>query len=700
MKLLSLKVENFRQFFGEREMTFAAGQKSVTVVIGNNGFGKTTLLNAIVYALYGSESFTPAFEDPEHLVNDRAIQEAKVGQSVQSKVVFDFSHNFGPQKFKYRITRTCKGTKKNSKELGATTEQIMLATTPPSGNTEVTEDAGEIQDQIDRILPRNLYPYFFLDGERIEKMVSPNKEERKRLALATKQLAGLEVLDRGIRHVAEARKDIDEELGDIAINELKEFMKDKIEKENELEELKKEILRVNTEMEANNLYIEEIDTKLKGKKEVGDLQKRRERLQLEKIDLEEQSGRLIKKQTEFLSRSAYKLYCRNVCADFIELVDKLKKKGELPAGIKRKFVLELIESKRCICGAELGEGGTHLGNVKEWLNKGGMHAAEAELLTLSGQIDSFSNSISGHEAEYGGIVQERKRIERSKVRIDSDLEGISAKLGDGPFEDIKLLEKKRNELLDRKSNYEVDLSQKKHRVKDFQIVLEKIRKNIAEAEGQAGEAVDLMHMLDIANRTEDALKLVRSSYEGELKEKLESKMGKIFSNIFIKSGYTPRLEDDFTPKLTYPVGAVSKSGGENQILTISFIGAIIEVTKSKTADLDGEDGSTVEYPVVVDSPFGQLDTTNKSGVAKALTAICDQAIVFVSNEQWSGQAMENLEPVAGKIYLLKYTANAEIKDPNLLKLSSVVVRGKNLKLVDVKKGAHDYYSLEEVGGGK
>ena len=57
MILERIVLENFRQFKGRQEIVFSdLRERNVTVVHAENGFGKTTLLNAILWALYGQTS--------------------------------------------------------------------------------------------------------------------------------------------------------------------------------------------------------------------------------------------------------------------------------------------------------------------------------------------------------------------------------------------------------------------------------------------------------------------------------------------------------------------------------------------------------------------------------------------------------------------------------------------------------------------
>ena len=58
MLLKSLKLKNFRQYKGVQQLHFAADKdKNVTVILGDNTSGKTTLVQAFIWAFYGKESF-------------------------------------------------------------------------------------------------------------------------------------------------------------------------------------------------------------------------------------------------------------------------------------------------------------------------------------------------------------------------------------------------------------------------------------------------------------------------------------------------------------------------------------------------------------------------------------------------------------------------------------------------------------------
>lgn len=55
MKIKSIKLHNFMRYKGDNELHFSTDdQKNVTVVLGDNTFGKTTLAQAFRWGLYES----------------------------------------------------------------------------------------------------------------------------------------------------------------------------------------------------------------------------------------------------------------------------------------------------------------------------------------------------------------------------------------------------------------------------------------------------------------------------------------------------------------------------------------------------------------------------------------------------------------------------------------------------------------------
>lgn len=78
MLLESIKLENFRQFRNE-SIDFAQGQdgKNVTIIIGENGTGKTTFAQAFFWCMYGETEFSD-----KNMVMDKLQCDEKEASSV------------------------------------------------------------------------------------------------------------------------------------------------------------------------------------------------------------------------------------------------------------------------------------------------------------------------------------------------------------------------------------------------------------------------------------------------------------------------------------------------------------------------------------------------------------------------------------------------------------------------------------------
>ena len=239
MRLLSLRLNNFRQFYGETpELELASSdRKKITIIHGNNGSGKTTLLNAFTWVLFGQ--FTAAFKEEDRLVNKRALAEVAVGKPVDCWVELIFEH--GNKQYRLVRSRRAYIEKNTVKE---SDQDFKLFVAQEDGRW-ITPNQ-EPEQVINRILPESLHQYFFFDGERIEKIVQSNK--KKEISEATRTLIGLEVLKRAVDHLKAVRKDFQNNLKSIGDPETQSLLE------------RKQTLEA--EVEATNQKQEEIEQEL------------------------------------------------------------------------------------------------------------------------------------------------------------------------------------------------------------------------------------------------------------------------------------------------------------------------------------------------------------------------------------------------------------------------------------------------------
>ena len=162
--------------------------------------------------------------------------------------------------------------------------------------------------------------------------------------------------------------------------------------------------------------------------------------------------------------------------------------------------------------------------------------------------------------------------------------------------------------------------------------------------------------------TQDAivrLMEVKDRLDQQFRCQLEHRVQKIFSQISF-TPYLPKLTEKYELKLVETTAGeeaeVAASTGENQILSLSFIGGIIEGVRewSQKNTLMGPDSST--FPIVMDSPFGSLDEIYRRQIANIIPQLANQLIVLVTKTQWRGEVAEEMEKRIGREYILSYNS--------------------------------------------
>ena len=192
MLIKSLHMVNFRQFSGETHVEFSVDpEKNVTVILGNNTFGKTTLLQAFNWCFYEKVLFSDNASD---LLNYEVASKMYPDQEEKVKVEIVLLHD-GRE---YTITRTQIVTKKYSGYHARTYARVAYSFKNEQGKTvpKIEENPNEIKKLVNTILPEDLSKYFFFDTERVNSISS-----KRDVADAVKGLLGLAALDNAIKHI-------------------------------------------------------------------------------------------------------------------------------------------------------------------------------------------------------------------------------------------------------------------------------------------------------------------------------------------------------------------------------------------------------------------------------------------------------------------------------------------------------------------
>ncbi len=685
MKLLSLKLCNFRQFYGKTpEIHFASDRLNTTIIHGNNGAGKTTLLNAFTWVLY--EKFTAAFAAPELLINKRAIAEVDIGVSVECwvEIIFDREHK------RYQIKRKCYACRDRNDKIQYSQTQLLMLIAGDDGRWYPPLQQPE--DIINRILPESLHQYFFFDGERIDRFFRDGKKNH--IAEDTKELLGVKVLDRAIEHLKKAKRSLEEELkaiGDATINKLLRQHKDL---EKELESLERSKLKIAADLENYELVKKEIAAKLLDLSGAEKLQL----LKQQAIEKEKKNRQILlagnRELKQAISSLAHIILLSSAIDRFKSIVKILRNKSDFPQGIKQNFIAKLLAEGRCICGNEIIAGTENYQRMQGWLDKAGDAEIEEIAIRSETQVKAIEQKIT--EFWYK-VDRARENINTARTEIalvENELDEINNKLRNYPNEDIKQLQKKIDEIEYNIKELTLELGASGQKKENLTAQIKQINKEINKHKIKQEKQALAKKRIQTTNEAITRTIEVRARLERQFRISLEQRVKEIFSSISF-TPYIPRISENYeltlvenTSGIAVPVAA---STGENQILSLSFIGGIIDRVRewSKKNTLMGPDSSN--FPIVMDSPFGSLDEIYRRQVAKAIPQLANQLVVLVTKTQWRGEVAAEMSQYIGAQYVLVYNS----PKPDCSQ-DSLEINGKTYPLVKQSPDRFEYTEIIQI----
>ncbi|MBP0016864.1 MAG: AAA family ATPase [Cyanobacteria bacterium SBLK] len=685
MKLISLKLCNFRQFYGKTPLIkLANGERNTTVIHGNNGSGKTTLLNAFTWVLY--EKFTAAFASPDSLINKRAIQEANIGTSVECHVEIYFERD----EKRYQLKRQCYACRDKNDRIQYNQSKLFMQVAGDDGRWNYPTQQPE--DIIGRILPESLHQYFFFDGERIDHFFRSDRANN--IAEDTKELLGVKVLDRSIEHLKNARKRLQDELKSIGDSEIKALLKDQKKIEQEGDRLNEKQEEVRQKLSLYGDFKQRLGKQLLQLSGAKDLQKLKDKLEKQEKSIRKNLGQTKEELKRLISNSGYAVLTPKINTQFKEIVKNLRDKGELPAGIKQRFVQNLLNQKRCICGTELGEDTIARQAVFAWMNKAGMADVEETAIRLEEGVRELEKQIPEFWQNVDRAQSQTDRDRRELARVENELDDLKQKLRTYPDEDIQDLQKRLDETEETIRELTLEqggIQQERDRLDKELTSLEKqINKQQLKAEKQ------ILAQQRIAATQEAIARLieVRSRLEKQFRLSLEQRVQEIFSQISF-TPYIPRLSPEYELTLVENTSGIARSvaasTGENQILSLSFIGGIIDRVRewSQKTALMGPDSST--FPIVMDSPFGSLDEIYRRQVARSIPQLANQLVVLVTKTQWRGEVATEIRDSIGKEYVLLYHS----PKPDCQE-DAIAINGSDYPLVQQSSEPYEYTEIIEV----
>lgn len=676
MILQRMLIENFRQFHGSQTIEFAAGDRNITLVHGFNGAGKTALLNAFIWCLYGEGETTPDFEDPDRLASEAAMTSAAEGERVTVKVRLFFTNRDGA----YVVERTQAFVRKGHDQAPETAR--LTLSIQKRGEAQLTPIESAVQSRINSMLSPTLYRFFFFNGERVEWLASADAYEEVEEGL--KSVLDIKIYERSLHHLRDVvSRDLATELKKHGGEELRAAISELEKLKETHEEFTEKEKRTQTEI---NALEEEKDTFERAQRELEALATLvlardglRTQREIQRRQLSERTAELAKA----FSDSGYLGLAEPELDATRQAVAAARQRGELPAKIKPQFVDDLLQRELCICGRPLGDGHPHeVEALRTWQQNAGLAEHEEAVSQVSAAVRELDGRRRNYFATVDTLQGKRSGLKAEVSKLGDQIEEIEQKLGDPAAGEravdlAEQIERLNGELINKKAeliSHQWLLAENKSLQADVERRLEKLK-----ASDQQGELIKRRRAA--VEKVAGVLEQIYELRKDDVRQDLSARIGRLWQDAAIKD-YRASLNEEFQLKLTKRVAGAEQpvhgaSTGEKQVLALSFIGSLVEkarqnLNESSGAELEGERGG--QYPLVMDSPFGSLEDDYRAKIAHWIPKLADQVVILVSKTQWRDEVEREIRPRIGKEYILELHSTKAGSD----------------RIIDIGSGAYPY----------
>lgn len=627
LHLRQIRLNNWKCYQKQQIRFNPQYNRHVWIIFGQNGYGKTSLLEAIVWCLYGSEGIPT--KDLHRYFNRVAV---KKNPTLELSVELSFHETTNGKN--YFISRTAK--------------RIVRGTTEYADIEEATFNLdGKYQDNsrefIDSLLPRLCKDFFFFDGVKIEqyaKLTQTNetKEAIEKILgipelknLKTDSEKALQSIERKIKELSQANQKLQQN-----IKQLQDIQSDIELRYGQLESAKQtleENLKIHQDAKERAKQIQDLRGKLE---EVSNLEQKQEQFKEKLKNAEKEVENAIKKAPmpfllEFVQEMAEELQRKTI---------KITR-----SSVSILQLQELLNSENCLCGRCLDENSRNF--IREQLAQIENMGKLTQEAILQDELKlKLSHLLQYHRPNLDQILNIRDRIsddidnlKQELTRLKNDTQGTNQQEADEIWRKVGQTEQKVQETSGKIERLTKEIEQLKQKEKN-------LRQTIETLAGQDKETATLAKQVKLATGLKEAAAELINWYINQSKNDIEkhtterhrqvTNKPEEYIGIEIKNNYTLGVRT-VTEELINPEDL---SAGEKEALAFAFITGL---------NLASNTGA----PLMMDTPFGHLDLAHQSNIVKSICSIPSQVILLATDRDFPDTLLQELQPYLAETHHIR-----------------------------------------------
>lgn len=631
MLLKSLKMNNFRQFKGVTKIAFSCNkEENVTIILGDNTYGKTTLLQAFSWCLYETVTFD---KSPDFLLNLELSNTMRENDSEKVEVEIELIHG----DINYVVSRCQEYIKKNG-SVKAMNPIPKVSYKQNDGQTEAVKPINII-NVISNILPQDLSSYFFFDTERVRSI-----SMRSDVTQAVKGLLGLSILENAVKHlgsrttkttvIGKFYHSMDSE-GDTRANEALIRIQDAQDKRLAIAE---QLDTCNSQIQYYEKRKEQLDAILRDNQTTAALQKRKENIDRQIKEELDAQAKLIEAYLVDFNQGSKNFYAQPLLRRALDFLSEAKVDDKGIKDLTAVTILDIIERGKCICGTEIIQDNEAYEQLKMELAYVPPESIGNAVRNYIEKIDTFG---SASNQIFTSIKNRFEELYRSKTRVqdwNDELEDISTKIKGK--ENMKKHEQELNDVKNRLKEFNAKRNKLYSNDGICKNDIEKYQKIYDSLIAVSDKNRSVMTYITYAEEIKDWLESSYKEKETEIRERLEERVNKIFEMMYHGSRRVV-INSKYQVTLLSTINDIEvdtgESEGANRVKNFAFIAGLVALAKERIMNKIEESGinlSSEPYPLVMDAPFSNADEKHTSNISKVLPEIAEQVIMFVMQKDW------------------------------------------------------------------
>lgn len=625
-ELRSIRLQNWRCYQDEYiKFDPNPEKKKIWILFGNNGFGKTSLLEGIQWCLYGSSGVpTASLRD---YFNRVAVKE---NPELELSVQLMFDRDSKIHEISRHAKRVVRGT--------AISAQVSEASYRIDG-----VDQGDSRERIENLLPEACSQFFFFDGLEIKRYAQSFYNQQTQESI--ERTLGLPELRNLRDDASRAVSILDDKLNDLASDdqELKELNVQIFDKQEEITTLKEQLQFSREQYQAAVQTLESLQLEAS---QIDALQTKMDdiiRLEREVSRFREDISIREEKIEEALRQAPIPLLSSLIK----DVADEMQRSTMIVAGRagSTSQLRNLLSSEICLCGRPMNE------HTREHVQK------ELEKRNASGSVGMDALRQDSLRLELENLANlklpdlEQLCLERDSLR--DDLEEVRQRIsrlkedtGDLDIEKSKEVWRKVGEAEYTVKEKKGDIERNSQTLECLQQEEELLRRKREKYVSRRSESDTLVRQSQLARGLQYAAKDLIEWRINERKEAIEEITSKIHKRVTNKPDEYVGvvIKPDYSLGLKNAAGDVlnpeTLSAGEKEALAFSFI-----------TGLNLASGTAA--PFVMDTPFGHLDVAHQENLVASLPALPSQVIVLATDRDFPKDLLDSIHNEVAQILFIE-----------------------------------------------